>query len=71
MKVITAKVCPDPDSEQFALFIHGRDEQGRDRFLMGGVDGSEWVYQEFPTPNAENTRWIGGQADSPHYVPPR
>jgi hypothetical protein len=60
MKVKKAEVCPNPeDSAEFALFVHCVDGNGDDRFLIGGVQGNRWVYQEFATPNAQNTMWAG------------
>ena len=58
--VLSAQICTQPeDDEQVALFVHGIDHDDRDRFFIGGVSGNRWVYQEFPTPNDNNTMWMG------------
>ena len=59
MKIVRAEVCPNPDNEEFALFVHCKDADGNDRFLIGGVHDNRWVYQEFATPNMHNTMWAG------------
>ena len=57
----------DIDDEQ--RIFTGLDEAGR--IWVGGIVEGEVCWQEFPCPTPENTKWIGGQAASPFYVPPR